>query len=223
MPRRPGEGALLVGAGLVGLVAAEGALVGHVPEDGLELRVRDQEVQRAHGDPLEHEADRVEAVRRQPERVRLGVVVGVVGPRGARGDEQGGGERECGQEPCHGKPPWGPGPSRPPRARLPDGAVPAQEKSARAGAARRRRVDSARSEEHTSNSSHTVISYAVFCLKKKMTFVYVTHDQEEALSLSDWIDVMNAGKAEKAGAPWESYYHPKTAFPAHSVDAVKHV
>ena len=53
-----------------------------------------------------------------------------------------------------------------------------------------------------------------------MTFVYVTHDQEEALSLSDWIAVMNAGKVEQAGAPWEIYYHPKTAFLADFVGAV---
>jgi ABC-type Fe3+/spermidine/putrescine transport system ATPase subunit len=53
-----------------------------------------------------------------------------------------------------------------------------------------------------------------------MTFVYVTHDQEEALSLSDWIAVMNAGKVEQSGAPWEIYYHPKTAFLADFVGAV---
>ena len=53
-----------------------------------------------------------------------------------------------------------------------------------------------------------------------MTFVYVTHDQEEALSLSDWIAVMRAGKVEQAGAPWEIYYHPKTAFLADFVGAV---
>jgi ABC-type Fe3+/spermidine/putrescine transport system ATPase subunit len=53
-----------------------------------------------------------------------------------------------------------------------------------------------------------------------MTFVYVTHDQEEALSLSDWIAVMNAGKVEQAGAPWEIYYHPRTAFLADFVGAV---
>src|SRR5207253_2850541 len=45
-----------------------------------------------------------------------------------------------------------------------------------------------------------------------MTFVYVTHDQDEALSLSDWIAVMNAGRVEQAGAPWDIYYHPKKAF-----------
>src|SRR5438046_9172051 len=53
-----------------------------------------------------------------------------------------------------------------------------------------------------------------------MTFVYVTHDQEEALSLSDWIAVMRAGKVEQAGAPWEIYYHPRTAFLADFVGAV---
>jgi ABC-type Fe3+/spermidine/putrescine transport system ATPase subunit len=53
-----------------------------------------------------------------------------------------------------------------------------------------------------------------------MTFVYVTHDQEEALSLSDWIAVMNKGKVEQAGPPWEIYYHPRTAFLADFVGAV---
>ena len=53
-----------------------------------------------------------------------------------------------------------------------------------------------------------------------MTFIYVTHDQAEALSLSDWIAVMNKGKVEQAGAPWEIYYHPRTAFLADFVGAV---
>jgi len=53
-----------------------------------------------------------------------------------------------------------------------------------------------------------------------MTFVYVTHDQEEALSLSDWIAVMNAGRVEQAGTPWDIYYHPRTAFLADFVGAV---
>src|SRR5207245_2755077 len=53
-----------------------------------------------------------------------------------------------------------------------------------------------------------------------MTFVYVTHDQEEALSLSDWIAVMNVGRVEQAGTPWDIYYHPKTAFLADFVGAV---
>jgi ABC-type Fe3+/spermidine/putrescine transport system ATPase subunit len=53
-----------------------------------------------------------------------------------------------------------------------------------------------------------------------MTFVYVTHDQDEALSLSDWIAVMNAGRVEQAGTPWEIYYHPRTSFLADFVGAV---
>ena len=53
-----------------------------------------------------------------------------------------------------------------------------------------------------------------------MTFVYVTHDQDEALSLSDWIAVMNAGKVEQDGTPWDIYYHPKTSFLADFVGAV---
>src|SRR5258708_7010585 len=54
----------------------------------------------------------------------------------------------------------------------------------------------------------------------KMTFVYVTHDQDEALSLSDWVAVMNAGKVEQAGTPWQIYYHPPTAFLAHFARAL---
>jgi ABC-type Fe3+/spermidine/putrescine transport system ATPase subunit len=53
-----------------------------------------------------------------------------------------------------------------------------------------------------------------------MTFVYVTHDQDEALSLSDWIAVLNAGKVEQHGTPWEIYYRPRTAFLADFVGAV---
>jgi ABC-type Fe3+/spermidine/putrescine transport system ATPase subunit len=53
-----------------------------------------------------------------------------------------------------------------------------------------------------------------------MTFVYVTHDQIEALSLSDWIAVMKEGRVEQAGTPWEIYYRPRTAFLADFVGAV---
>jgi spermidine/putrescine transport system ATP-binding protein len=44
------------------------------------------------------------------------------------------------------------------------------------------------------------------------TFVYVTHDQEEALAMSDRIGVMNRGVVEQIGSPREIYEHPKTAF-----------
>src|SRR4029077_3070279 len=46
------------------------------------------------------------------------------------------------------------------------------------------------------------------------TFVYVTHDQEEALAMSDRIAVMNGGKVEQIGSPREIYEHPDTAFVA---------
>jgi len=46
------------------------------------------------------------------------------------------------------------------------------------------------------------------------TFVYVTHDQEEALAMSDRIAVMNRGQVEQLGSPREIYDHPSTAFVA---------
>jgi spermidine/putrescine transport system ATP-binding protein len=46
------------------------------------------------------------------------------------------------------------------------------------------------------------------------TFIMVTHDQEEALSLSDRIAVMNQGKIEQIGTPKEIYEQPSTAFVA---------
>src|SRR3989442_5198051 len=46
------------------------------------------------------------------------------------------------------------------------------------------------------------------------TFVYVTHDQEEALAMSDRIAVMNGGRVEQIGSPREVYQHPETAFVA---------
>ena len=47
-----------------------------------------------------------------------------------------------------------------------------------------------------------------------VTVMYVTHDQEEALILSDRIAVMNAGAVEQAGTPRELYDHPATLFVA---------
>lgn len=47
-----------------------------------------------------------------------------------------------------------------------------------------------------------------------ITYVYVTHDQEEALTISDRIVVMNGGKVEQAGDAWDIYHHPKTEFVA---------
>jgi spermidine/putrescine transport system ATP-binding protein len=47
-----------------------------------------------------------------------------------------------------------------------------------------------------------------------ITFVYVTHDQGEALTMSDRIGVMNDGEIEHLGTPREIYEHPKTRFVA---------
>jgi putative spermidine/putrescine transport system ATP-binding protein len=47
-----------------------------------------------------------------------------------------------------------------------------------------------------------------------ITFVYVTHDQEEALAMSDRIAVLNSGRIEQVGTPLEVYERPQTDFVA---------
>jgi putative spermidine/putrescine transport system ATP-binding protein len=47
-----------------------------------------------------------------------------------------------------------------------------------------------------------------------ITTVFVTHDQEEALSMSDRVVVMSGGRADQIGTPFEIYNHPKTRFVA---------
>jgi putative spermidine/putrescine transport system ATP-binding protein len=47
-----------------------------------------------------------------------------------------------------------------------------------------------------------------------ITFLYVTHDQEEALTMSDRMAVMNAGRIEQVGSPAEVYEQPATSFVA---------
>ena len=56
-------------------------------------------------------------------------------------------------------------------------------------------------------------------LQKKLgiTFVYVTHDQEEALTMSDRIAVINEGRIEQIDTPREIYEHPKTKFVANFI------
>lgn len=51
------------------------------------------------------------------------------------------------------------------------------------------------------------------------TFVYITHDQSEALVLSDHVAVMNAGRFEQVGTPQQLYYQPQTPFVAGFVGA----
>ena len=52
-----------------------------------------------------------------------------------------------------------------------------------------------------------------------ITFVYVTHDQEEAFSMSDRVAIMNRGKIEQIGDPVETYRRPRTLFVADFVGA----
>lgn len=52
------------------------------------------------------------------------------------------------------------------------------------------------------------------------TFIFVTHDQEEALTLSDRIAVMNNGEIEQIGTPEEIYNHPKTPFVARFIGSI---
>jgi spermidine/putrescine transport system ATP-binding protein len=48
----------------------------------------------------------------------------------------------------------------------------------------------------------------------EITFIYVTHDQEEALTMSDRIAVMNEGRVEQIGTPEEIYHRPESVFVA---------
>ena len=53
-------------------------------------------------------------------------------------------------------------------------------------------------------------------LQKKLgiTFIYITHDQEEAINMSDRIAVMDGGRILQIGTPDEIYNHPKTSYVA---------
>ena len=55
------------------------------------------------------------------------------------------------------------------------------------------------------------------------TFVYITHDQSEALVLSDHVGVMNRGRFEQLGTPQELYYAPATPFVAAFVGATNRI
>ena len=50
-----------------------------------------------------------------------------------------------------------------------------------------------------------------------ITFVFVTHDQEEALTMSDRIAVMNEGKVLQHGSPREIYHNPQNKFVANFI------
>ena len=53
-----------------------------------------------------------------------------------------------------------------------------------------------------------------------ITTMYVTHDQDEALSMSDIIAVMRRGRIEQIGSPWEIYFRPANRFVADFVGTV---
>ena len=63
------------------------------------------------------------------------------------------------------------------------------------------------------------MQYELKAMQKKLgiTFVFVTHDQEEALTMSDTIVVMNGGKIEQIGTPEDIYNEPKTRFVANFI------
>ncbi|MBQ9330357.1 MAG: ABC transporter ATP-binding protein [Oscillibacter sp.] len=56
--------------------------------------------------------------------------------------------------------------------------------------------------------------------KLGITTIYVTHDQDEALSMSDVIAVMRSGRIEQIGSPWEIYFRPANRFVADFVGTV---
>src|SRR5262249_5689646 len=62
--------------------------------------------------------------------------------------------------------------------------------------------------------ANTTIELRELQKRLKITSVYVTHDQEEALAISDRVIVMNAGTIEQDGRPEEIYNRPHSAFVA---------
>src|SRR5882757_2123821 len=63
------------------------------------------------------------------------------------------------------------------------------------------------------------------CLQQRLgiTTLFVTHDQEEALSMSDRVAVMNAGRLEQCASPDEVYTRPATPFVAAFVGAMNRI
>ena len=59
--------------------------------------------------------------------------------------------------------------------------------------------------------------------KLKITFIFVTHDQDEAMSLSDRIAVFNKGRIEQIGSPADVYHAPSSFFVADFIGSMNHV
>ena len=80
------------------------------------------------------------------------------------------------------------------------------------------------STAHARPGGHDVDNFLTFLIGQRaiqqrlgITTIFVTHDQEEALSISDRIVVMNGGLAEQVGTPFEIYNRPATRFVANFV------
>jgi spermidine/putrescine transport system ATP-binding protein len=67
---------------------------------------------------------------------------------------------------------------------------------------------------------HMQVELKALQKKTGLTFIYVTHDQEEAFSLSDRIAVMNQGKIEQIGTPEQLYGNPESHFVARFVGQI---
>ena len=63
------------------------------------------------------------------------------------------------------------------------------------------------------------MQYELIRLKNELgiTFIYVTHDQEEAMVMSDTIHLFNVGQIEQSGSPADIYTHPQTKFAANFI------
>jgi spermidine/putrescine transport system ATP-binding protein len=64
---------------------------------------------------------------------------------------------------------------------------------------------------------HMKVELKKLQLQVGTTFVYITHDQSEAMVMSDQVAVMNAGRFEQVGTPQELYHQPKSSFVAQFV------
>src|SRR5882672_5556721 len=71
-----------------------------------------------------------------------------------------------------------------------------------------------RSPTSTPNCAEMRVELRELQHRLSFTSVYVTHDQEEALAISDRVIVMNGGRIEQIGAPEDIYRHPRTPFVA---------
>ena len=79
-------------------------------------------------------------------------------------------------------------------------------------ASRRFCCSTSRSPRSTPRSASRCATRSAIERKLGITTIYVTHDQEEALSLSDRVVVMSEGRIEQIGTPFQIYNSPEHAF-----------